>query len=168
MSKRERADARETDKSIYELVPDGAYAVTKTEPIASPPVAKPEPRRPSRGCLLVATNPFCASDHQGRPSGACPMDPKFQRGEFVGATRIDHGVTRPGPKRVAPGSGFYQQTERRDIEWQFQREPLEVQDSPYYRKKIAEGVLFDGTKDYEAARRSAQARSNCTSDPRWV
>jgi hypothetical protein len=159
--------------------------MSKQEQRSKSEAAEPQPKaaevvevKPARvnrpGFLWVATNPFCATDHMGRPSGACPIDPydpryyDKRRGNdirgTVGATMIDGPVTRHASSRA---SG-YQQTERRDVSWSFVREPFEVPDTRFYRTQIRERALLDATKDYEADRRAARARSQCVVDPRWT
>lgn len=173
MSKKDRADARDADE--FELSPSTELPVELPPPPAeTAPVATVKlTARP--GFLLVATNPYCASDQHGRPSGACPMDPTdprfYDRAKskgtvrgFVGATRIVGEVTREAP----PNAAARLQTERRDIQWTFAREPFELPDTGFYRKKIQEGSLLDATQDYEAARAGARARSECAVEPRWT
>lgn len=172
MKKYDRNDAIEASEFALEPSTETPLDSPPTPPEAPAPVVK---RTARPGYLLVATNPFGARDQHGRPSGACPgdpMDPRFydrakSKGtvrHFIGATLVDGGVTRPAAKNAEA----FRQTERRDIQWAFVREPLEVPDTAYYRKKIQEGSLLDATQDYEAARAVARARSTCAVEPRWT
>jgi hypothetical protein len=149
----------------------------------APPVAETKPdgkrdpmaRSAALGNLLVATNPFAALDHRGRPCGACPVDPRDPRyyapakglGEvrgYVGARQVFGEVTRATPTHAE----LTQRTERRDLTWVFTLEPFEVPDTKFYRRQVAEGALLDATKDYEAARSIARARSGCAVEPHWI
>lgn len=132
-----------------------------------PPAPKSAPRRASPGRLLVATNPWAAIDHKGRPAGACPAEvgPRDENARtYVGARPAFGDVTRPAPRRAE----LYQRTERRDLVWEFQREPFEVPDTSYYRRKVRERELLDATKDYEAARALLSARHKDAAPPRWI
>ena len=181
MAKRERSESSEVDESVLGVEES---APPTDEDGASPPPPEPEPepdpepappRRARPGFLLVAANPFCAVDPTGRPSGACPLDPHDPRfydpsktratvRGFVGAVRVVGDVTRPAPRNAE----LYQRTERRDVAWEFEREPFELPDTGFYRRQLADGVLLDGTTDYEGARLLAKARSNCAAEPRWI
>jgi hypothetical protein len=150
---------------------DGPGEPPPAEEPASPKPPEPAPvaptRRASPGRLLVATNPWAAIDHKGRPAGACPAEvgPRDENARtYVGARPAFGDVTRPAPRR----SELYQRTERRDLVWEFQREPFEVPDTSYYRRKVRERELLDATKDYEAARALLSARHKDAAPPRWI
>lgn len=175
MSKHRRYESDKAESIDPEQV-ELAVPVEETKPA---PKAELKPALPKRsaspGKLLVATNPFLAIDHLGRPCGACPVDPRDPRfydpakglGEvrgFVGARQVFGEVTRPAPRHAEA----MQQTERRSLEYTFTREPFEVPDTRFYRKRIAEAALLDATQDYEAARAVARARSGCAVEPRWT
>lgn len=140
-------------------------------PVAEPPAPEPAPVTPPRrnrpGFLWVATNPWAAIDHLGRPAGACPAEvgPNGEHARsYVGARPVFGDVIRQAPKRAE----LYQRTERRDLAWEFQREPFEVPNTPYYRRKVRERELLDATKDHEAARALLSARHKDAAPPRWI
>ena len=157
----------------------------RREPVADAEIRSPEPKpalvklekRTARpGFLLVATNPYHAIDHLGRPCGACPIDPQDPRfydpskgmGEVrgsVGAYQLFGEVLRKVTSREEQHS---HRTERRDLQWQFKYEAFEVPDTRFYRRMLADGALLDGTADYEGARRLAKSRAQCAADPLWI
>jgi hypothetical protein len=140
----------------------------------SAPEPKPAAIVTRPGYLMVSTNPYAAADHLGRPCGACPVDPfdpRFydpRRGNdvrgYVGAKQVFGDVTRPTPAH----SEAHRRTERRDLQWEFLREPFEVPDTQFYRARIAEGVLIDSTTSVTVARALTLARGRCKTEPRWV
>lgn len=175
MSKRERAERTEEEVCLEFTEPEFSTAEAPVEP-EHEPVKQPEPKRVARpGFLLVATNPYCAIDHLGRPVGACPVDPHDPRyydprkprvtfRGFVGASRTAGEVTRPAAKHAE----LRQQTPRVTLEWSFTRDPFEVPATSFYKRQLAEGTLLDATNDYERARENARARSKCAVEPRWT
>jgi hypothetical protein len=159
----------EVGQDAPDAPPDEPPAEAPPEP--TPPPAPPRvysvALRASPGRLLVATNPWAAIDHKGRPAGACPAEvgPRDENARtYVGARPAFGDITRPAPRRAE----LYQRTERRDLVWEFQREPFEVPDTSYYRRKVRERELLDATKDYEAARALLSARHKDAAPPRWI
>jgi len=156
-------DVLNLDQPVYR--PDPEPPPPFPVPLCTGPIRKSFGNR--AGFLWVATNPWAAIDHKGRPSGACPAEvgPRDENARsYVGARPSFGDVTRPAPRRAE----LYQRTERRDLVWEFQREPFEVPDTSYYRRKVRERELLDATKDYEAARALLSARHKDAAPPRWI
>jgi hypothetical protein len=177
MSKRDRAESADAEYRVEFTEPEfSTEEAPKPEPVAEPAPSAPVAKRVARpGFMLVATNPFSALDHLGRPCGACPVDPfdpryydkrkpKVTFRGNVGAARVAGEVTRPAARLAE----LRQQTERTDIEWAFVREPFEIPETSFYKRQIAEGTLLDANNDYERARANARARSKCAVEPRWT
>lgn len=90
--------------------------------------------------LRVWPNPFHSLDHEGRPNSIFPVEPKgngvttFDARAFVGA-RIKTEMT------FVPITGTAQASQQKTW-FEYEDEPSEVEDSPYYRHAIASGQLF--------------------------
>lgn len=100
--------------------------------------------------LLVYPNPFHALDHEGHPAGVLSYEPTgdgvktFDSRRFIGASLQSHILD----KAI---EGTAQQTTQRTW-FDYNDDPIEVPESPYYKHAIARGEIF--AADAETARRA--------------
>ena len=97
--------------------------------------------------LSVVANPFAVPlDHLGRPCAAVLYDPALSGGHrrYIGATMGQTTLQKrefkysPGQKQQTSGG----QLDKVDIFWSFDLAPVEIEDSRYHRKAIADGLLL--------------------------
>lgn len=98
--------------------------------------------------LSVVANPFAVPlDQHGRPCAAVLYDPALSGGHrrYIGAIMVQTTLAKrefkysPGQKQQTSGGG---QLDKVDIFWSFDLAPVEVEDSRYHRKAIADGLLL--------------------------
>jgi hypothetical protein len=97
--------------------------------------------------LKVVLNPFAVPlDHKGRPCAHMLYDPSHSAGQAVYVSAKLHRVVlekrqfayKPGDKQVISGGG---QQDRVDLFFEYDLEPIEIEDTRYHRKSIVDGVL---------------------------
>lgn len=98
--------------------------------------------------LSVVANPFAVPlDHLGRPCAAVLYDPALSAGNrrYIGANMTQTTLQKrefkysPSQKQQTSGGG---QLDKMDISWSFDLAPVEIEDSRYHRKAIADGLLL--------------------------
>lgn len=95
--------------------------------------------------LRVVANPYHALDAQGRPAGAVPLDPTRASGSvrYIGATLAATVLERWGGKdRLGRPTFDPRGYGRQDTTWSFSDEPVEIEDTPYHRQRLASRELF--------------------------
>lgn len=96
--------------------------------------------------LSVYANPYCATDHKGRPAGAFPHKPNLVHGDshvmHVGATRTAEQVR--DPVMIA---GFVVQEAEHDRSFDFRPEVFEVENDDHYHRAIRSRELIAADKE---------------------
>jgi hypothetical protein len=118
--------------------------------------------------LTVIVNPFAAElDQHGRPCAHVLYDPAHSGGsaQYIGA-QLNRVVVEkrsfsyaPGAKQVIAGGG---QQDRVDLSFSYDLEPVQIEDTKYHRKMIADGALV------AVDARTAKAASVEFIDPKTV
>lgn len=91
--------------------------------------------------LDVYANPYHSLDHLGRPAGVCPRERQpttLGHAGYVGATPATTEPTKRGRDD--------HRSPDQDTCWQFSKEKIRVEDTPYYRKAIRSGELLPASE----------------------
>jgi len=93
--------------------------------------------------LSVYSNPWAATDHEGRPSGAFPHDVSLpgMAGRYVSAT-MQAIETQPQVTRTIGTMTEILNHAQHDRTWDFSDQAVTVPNSPYYMRAIKDGTLF--------------------------
>jgi hypothetical protein len=111
--------------------------------------------------LKVVINPFAVPlDHKGRPCAHVLYDPAHSGGHAIYIGAKLHRVVlekrqfayAPGPKQVIAGGA---QQDRVDLSFEYDLSAIEIEDTRYHRKAIADGVLVPADEQTAKAARVA-------------
>ncbi len=91
--------------------------------------------------LRVVANPYLTLDNTGYPTGAARLDPEVSAGGrlYIGArlAAVDVLATRSAAE-VSAGLAPTVQLNR----WAFSLDPVDIDDTPYHRNILRQGVIF--------------------------
>jgi hypothetical protein len=131
--------------------------------------------------VLVATNPFHSVDDEGRPTGACPVDPRDPRFRKLGDVRGLVGAKREARlvREGMPGGGVAEPSARHEFTYQFRFAPFELHETRFYLRQIRDGGLIAANEEtallagvrfvpVELARALAKSRSRGTAEVQWT